>query len=484
MTKFSYSEVQGAHTSSQSARLTCLSNFSTVEGTINEFKSSAELTGPGWTSVKEAMSPYTVVSKALHNYHSDFGEAYILFLNSFEAEVGETSKVLDTDELIELESKISRLQQEKQDLLLKIAGNIVFEIVGGYGVSFKDYQINKEQKKVDLLEKYQTFEEAHAADFSEVVAVGEQIASAMDDLGKSRQFNAQTGMYTLDDCTEKEWYKKLSEYNDSCPAQRVEIVLENPEAAKHGVMLYKVYIDGKYSKVASENLMYATSLEGTKALGISTLHMGGEIYNVYDVYRLFTGKDPVTGDKASRLEAGLWTMLFLLPISKLADGVQSLRAGDKLLKGASLTADDLYILSKAGYFDDVARIEKASGGGTEKQVNDFATEIFLPDEYYKNNYTPMSGPPNSKVEFERLGSSGEIEKSIIFYDYRGKQVQRIDFSHHGNKTHHTDPHIHEYIWSNRGRDYIEYKYFLDSDGVLRQGKIDQGTNSITFDFDK
>lgn len=56
----------------------------------------------------------------------------------------------------------------------------------------------------------------------------------------------------------------------------------------------------------------------------------------------------------------LFGILFLSnTLFVLRDGVQSLRAGDKLLKGASLTADDLYILRKAGYFDDVARIEKA-----------------------------------------------------------------------------------------------------------------------------
>ncbi|MHC5218091.1 hypothetical protein ACYSNR_15635 [Enterococcus sp. LJL128] len=60
MTKFSYSEVQRAHSSSQNARVTCLSNFSTVERTISEFKDSTELTGPGWSSIKEALSPYEV----------------------------------------------------------------------------------------------------------------------------------------------------------------------------------------------------------------------------------------------------------------------------------------------------------------------------------------------------------------------------------------------------------------------------------------
>ena len=127
-----------------------------------------------------------------------------------------------------------------------------------------------------------------------------------------------------------------------------------------------------------------------------------------------------------------------------------------------------------------SNVEKASGA-----ADDFAKETFLPDSYYKNNYSSMDGTPNSKMEFDRLGSSGNVEKSTVIYDQSGKQSIRIDYSDHGNSLHHTNPHIHEFEWNN-GYKYptSETKYFLDENGVLRPGRIDQATNSITFDFNK
>ncbi|MBM7689215.1 pre-toxin TG domain-containing protein [Enterococcus ureilyticus] len=103
-----------------------------------------------------------------------------------------------------------------------------------------------------------------------------------------------------------------------------------------------------------------------KKLGIALTNMAGEMTGMYSLYRLFTGTDPVTGSKVSRLEAGLWVALLLLPQAKMVEAVKTLRAGDRALAGAALTEADLMILSKAGYFDDVAKInkiEKVSGLG-------------------------------------------------------------------------------------------------------------------------
>jgi hypothetical protein len=288
MTKFSYTEVQPAYTSSQSARLESLPSFTTVEATLEQFASSTSLSGPGWDSAKQALAPYSLVSKALYNYHCDFGEIFASFLASFESEVGETSKTLDTEELADLQAKINRLQQEKQDLLLKIAGNIALEIIGGYGVMYKEFQIDQKQKKVDLLQKYEAFENTHATDFSEIKAVGTQIKTALSDLGKAKQFNAKTGKYSKIEYTNYEWYQKLSDYNDSCPSQRMEIVAEYQEAAGHGLTVYKVYINGKYNKEASTNLQWLMLQDSLKMV----VDIGGELTGVYDLYRLFFWQRP------------------------------------------------------------------------------------------------------------------------------------------------------------------------------------------------
>ncbi|WP_429948358.1 pre-toxin TG domain-containing protein [Enterococcus sp. AZ101] len=359
MTKFNYSEVQGVFTSSQSDRVACLANFSMVEATVSEFSATGALTGPGWDSAKQALAPYAIVTKALYNYHCDFGETYTAFLADFEGEVGETGKTLNTEELRQLQDKLNHIQQEKQDLLEKIAGNIALEILGGYGVMAKDFQLNSTKKEIELLEKYETFENAHAGDFTAIVSTGGDVAAALNDLGKSKSFNAKTGTYTYSDLTTKNWYARLTKYNEDSPSQRIEIV----KTDKYGYGL-KVYLNGKYSEQASANLIYAQSKEGMKKLGIALTNMAGEMTGMYSLYRLFTGTDPVTGSKVSRLEAGLWVALLLLPQAKMVEAVKTLRAGDRALAGADLTEADLMILSKAGYFDDVAKInkiEKASG---------------------------------------------------------------------------------------------------------------------------
>ena len=122
-----------------------------------------------------------------------------------------------------------------------------------------------------------------------------------------------------------------------------------------------------------------------------------------------------------------------------------------------------------------SNVEKVSGA-----ADDFAKETFLPDSYYKNNYSSMEGTPNSKIEFDRLGSSGNVEKSTVIYDQSAKQSLRIDYSDHGNSLHHTNPHIHEYQWFDGGKVANEVKYFLDDKGIYRIGEIDKVTNTIKF----
>nr|WP_236838697.1 RHS repeat-associated core domain-containing protein [Caldalkalibacillus salinus] len=119
--------------------------------------------------------------------------------------------------------------------------------------------------------------------------------------------------------------------------------------------------------------------------------------------------------------------------------------------------------------------------GTGK-VDDFAKEPFLPDEYYKNNYAPIQGTPGARIDFSRLGSSGKVENSRVIYDQAGKQKYRIDYTDHGNSFHHTNPHMHEYIYQDAGKSVkAEIKYFMDfSTGRLRQGIIDGKTNKIKF----
>lgn len=67
---------------------------------------------------------------------------------------------------------------------------------------------------------------------------------------------------------------------------------------------------------------------------------------------MLIGKDPVTEDEESRLEA-LYRHLYQRYLNQF---------GNRLLSGAGLTTKDIQILHKAGYFDDVAKITAIEKG--------------------------------------------------------------------------------------------------------------------------
>ena len=118
-----------------------------------------------------------------------------------------------------------------------------------------------------------------------------------------------------------------------------------------------------------------------------------------------------------------------------------------------------------------------------KKDDDFATELFLPESYYRNNYAPKRGIPGDRIKFSRLGSSGKIEDSVVIYDQGGNQWIRIDYSDHGNQLHHPNPpHIHEYTYRDAGKEIDKkIKYFLDIDtGQIRRGKFNDELNKIEF----
>lgn len=101
-------------------------------------------------------------------------------------------------------------------------------------------------------------------------------------------------------------------------------------------------------------------------------HILGEIFGIYDVYRLITGIDPVTGEETSRLEAGLWLALDILPFLKAG------KAG-KLGKIAK-TADKV---------DDVAKGAKEAAEQAGKKVGkefskEAVEELLDGDGVFKN----------------------------------------------------------------------------------------------------
>jgi len=126
--------------------------------------------------------------------------------------------------------------------------------------------------------------------------------------------------------------------------------------------------------------------------------------------------------------------------------------------------------------------KKASDEVTRK-ADDFSTGPFLPEEYYKNNYAPMQGTPGDRIDFSRVGSSGQVEKSRVIYDHVGKQKYRVDYSDHGNAKHPPNPpHLHEYIYQEAGKNIKEKIVYMrdSSTGRMRKSQVDRKTNEVIF----
>lgn len=84
----------------------------------------------------------------------------------------------------------------------------------------------------------------------------------------------------------------------------------------------------------------------------------GEFFSVNDVYRLITGKDPLTGEDASRSEAAGWLLLDVLTvkISKIAKGA---KAASKGLQALDAINDASKAAKAADRAKDASKVAKA-----------------------------------------------------------------------------------------------------------------------------
>ncbi|WP_187363597.1 MULTISPECIES: hypothetical protein [Vagococcus] len=78
---------------------------------------------------------------------------------------------------------------------------------------------------------------------------------------------------------------------------------------------------------------------------------------------------------------------------------------------------------------------------------DFATEPFLPEEFYKNNRLPKNVEPGTKSldKFDDLGNL----KQTKYYDQYGREKGWVDYTDHGRPDAHSAPHWHEYTYNEK-----------------------------------
>ena len=120
----------------------------------------------------------------------------------------------------------------------------------------------------------------------------------------------------------------------------------------------------------------------------------GEFFSVNDVYRLITGKDPLTGEDASRLEAAGWLLLDVLTvkISKIAKGAKAASKGLQAL-------DAINDASKAAKAADRAKDASKAAKAVDKASDAARVADKVKDSIPKINYSDL--PTNVQNSYKK-----------------------------------------------------------------------------------
>ena len=431
----------------------------------------APLSGKTYDSAKRYFSiAYTPLRQSVILTSEALTQAHQKFLTEYESQVGGGDSEED-----EIRQRMAQGEQVK---------GLIQELIN-QETSFNprleqrfENIMKANQKLEERLEKLYAFNATSTTIFTEYETCLAELRLGIQTIANNRAWDAGSGTFDITKLN-MTWAKPIqARWKEREKQQKLgpdmkgmvqKEILFNGGSIKLWVKDGKLTVDkADIEKNIAYNKWLAESIDVNGLEQLLSEHPEGftEFYikqNLQLLKELSTGRDALTGEKLSNAE--------LL-------GKGALLTNTLITLGVSART-----VQKAGKQGSQAK--KSSGAEPVKQPNDFVTETFLPEEYYKNNYSSMDGAPNSRMEFYRMGSSGNVEKSVIIYNNQGKQSMRIDYSNHGNSLHHTNPHIHEYEWKNGYKNPSSHKkYFLDKKGVLRPGRIDQGTNRITFDFDK
>ncbi|MCA5014396.1 MULTISPECIES: T7SS effector LXG polymorphic toxin [unclassified Enterococcus] len=356
MTKIDYSELTSVQQTVQRARLAILDHFNPFNTTINEFSGESELTGDSWDSAKNYLTQLPPIVTGVFNTLAEVGETLDLYLSSFQAEVGSPKNRLDSEELIDLNNRLNSIKSEKASILAEIQRGANMVKYGPqttmFGTSFSslgttalDNSIEDLNKDIEILEKYVSFEAAHANDFSTVQDALTQLKTGLPELNRSVSFEAGTGNFSTISLKDKEWYKNIGKYNETQPTERLEMVKtykamyrENGTLLGYEVV-YEIYRNGERNEELTTKMTDMMREAQLGELGNFILETTG----INDFYRYFNGVDPITGEKLTNNQRSLSGLLGLLGAVSTAEGIKmltNLQKGYAMMQGVDI-ADDI-----------------------------------------------------------------------------------------------------------------------------------------------
>ncbi|EOH75674.1 T7SS effector LXG polymorphic toxin [Enterococcus malodoratus] len=359
-----------------------IQGYQQLQQAINQFvMSSAELQGKTYDSAKQYFSAVLnplakggmllaeATAKACQKFPDDYQsqvDSADLKSSELEEQIQQYQQGIDTANSIIQFVSSSPLPEPAKKTVLK---------------SVKDVKEGQEKAKKKLdkkLKKLLKFDSSSPSIFSEIATLESAVNAGTAQAGTC--WNGSTGTFMVPKQEDMawathinlQWEKRAMEKGDG---PKVEVKQRAIGKGTQGeTYIYEVYVDGIYD--AEQSKRYN---EIVQAANLSALHFMGDLTLINDIYRLVTGKDWLSGEKESRLEAGFWLALSVIPVEKLLRMAKEIKAGNKLLKGVALTEKEISILTKAGYFDEVKRVKFDFGAENPVSGKEW-------NEYFKVKY--------------------------------------------------------------------------------------------------
>ena len=152
---------------------------------------------------------------------------------------------------------------------------------------------------------------------------------------------------------------------------------------------------------AGNKLVWENTVDGLKKIP----YIIGEFFSVNDTYRLTTGKDPETGENASRIEAAGWLLadIVTLKTSKVAKGAKAASKGLQAL-------DAINDASKAAKAADRAKDASKAAKAVDKASDAARVADKVKDSIPKINYSDLpTNVQNSYKKYSDIKREGNFK---------------------------------------------------------------------------
>ncbi len=225
-----------------------------------------------------------------------------------------------------------RLQTQKLEFMEAMAE--VFKDVPILKDFFAQNTMNGTIKEIELLKRYEYFENTTQGSFDEVYETIVAITEALAFMGESKNFSGGTKGYNEVDFSSLGWHQQLDKYNQANEEDRYEI---REIKTKYGTF-YQVLKNGKVQKEASEALQSSELLDA----------LGGMAKLTPEILKIVVGLDDVEillddgSTTVQKMGAGFWLLLSILPPDKIKDILKSA----KLAKNSGKALDGIHITEK------------------------------------------------------------------------------------------------------------------------------------------